>query len=125
MKKTYPLYKLNYIYKLFCFNTYIIVKRIDSVEEIVDFLKDLENKFKIKQSPISESLFGRKKITNEINLLIDFEKRNDYVKLLTQIKRLNIQKLKFLFFFISLVNNLKSIYVKNIYIYIQYVSELT
>ena len=67
-------------------------------------MKDLETKFNPQESPISEALFERKQITNEINLLIDLEKINDYTKLLTQTKSLNIQKLKFIFFFITLVN---------------------
>jgi hypothetical protein len=67
-------------------------------------MKDLETKFSPQESPISEALFERKQITNEINLLIDLEKINDYTKLLTQTKSLNIQKLKFIFFFITLVN---------------------
>lgn len=54
--------------------------------------------------PISSSIFSRSSVTNEMTMMIDMDKKEDYIKFLSQVKNLGIIKMKFHYILITLVS---------------------
>lgn len=87
------------------FVTNILVRRIEKVSDAVDLVRSLEEKFFIQDAPLSSSIFSRSVVSNEMTLMIDLDRKEDFIRFLSQVRNLGIIKLKFHYIFISLAIN--------------------
>jgi len=84
------------------FITNILPRKIVDMTDGVDFLRMLEDEFVIVKN---EPSMPRSQKGNEITVMIDFEDKENYVKFLSQIKRLGIKKIHFHYVLVTLAVN--------------------
>jgi len=79
------------------------VRRIEKFSDAVDLIRNLEDKYVVQEASISSAIFSRTAVSNEVSIMIDMEKKDNFIKFLSQVKNLGIIKLKFNYILISLV----------------------
>jgi len=84
------------------FITNILPQKIIDLTDGIDFLRILEDEFVIEKN--DQPIPPTQKM-NEITVMIDFEDKDNYVKFLSQIKRLGIKKIHFHYVLVTLAVN--------------------